>query len=407
MRRVVITGMGMVSCLGYRLEEVAKALFEGRPGITFVEEYARRGIRSCVAGIPRFDKEIKVDRRLRRYMSDAALYAYHATQSAIADAGLSREALASPRTGLIVGSGTGSPHELVEAMENYKSRGAAKVPPYEIPRIMGSTTSANLVTAFGIRGISYSLTSACATSAHSIGHGAELIQFGKQDRVIVGGAEEVGWISTLLFDAMHALSTGFNDRPHEASRPYDRQRDGFVIAGGAGILVLEELDSALARGARIYGELVGYSATSDGGDMVTPDPDGAARAMQLTLEQAGETVDYINTHATSTRIGDISELEAVRQVFGNRIPLISSTKGLTGHPIAAAGAHEAIYCLLMLRHDFVAGCVNIDEPDEATDGLPLVVASRLVSLNVVMSNSFGFGGTNASLVFRRWSATAS
>jgi len=397
----------MVSCLGYRLEEVAKALFEGRPGITFVEEYARRGIRSCVAGIPRFDKEIKVDRRLRRYMSDAALYAYHATQSAIADAGLSREALASPRTGLIVGSGTGSPHELVEAMENYKSRGAAKVPPYEIPRIMGSTTSANLVTAFGIRGISYSLTSACATSAHSIGHGAELIQFGKQDRVIVGGAEEVGWISTLLFDAMHALSTGFNDRPHEASRPYDRQRDGFVIAGGAGILVLEELDSALARGARIYGELVGYAATSDGGDMVTPDPDGAARAMQLALEQAGETVDYINTHATSTRIGDISELEAVRQVFGNRIPLISSTKGLTGHPIAAAGAHEAIYCLLMLRHDFVAGCVNIDEPDEATDGLPLVVASRLASLNVVMSNSFGFGGTNASLVFRRWSATAS
>ena len=407
MRRVVITGMGIVSCLGYRLEEVAKALFEGRPGITFVEEYARRGIRSCVAGIPRFDKEIKVDRRLRRYMSDAALYAYHATQSAIADAGLSREALASPRTGLIVGSGTGSPHELVEAMENYKSRGAAKVPPYEIPRIMGSTTSANLVTAFGIRGISYSLTSACATSAHSIGHGAELIQFGKQDRVIVGGAEEVGWISTLLFDAMHALSTGFNDRPHEASRPYDRQRDGFVIAGGAGILVLEELDSALARGARIYGELVGYAATSDGGDMVTPDPDGAARAMQLALEQAGETVDYINTHATSTRIGDISELEAVRQVFGNRIPLISSTKGLTGHPIAAAGAHEAIYCLLMLRHDFVAGCVNIDEPDAATDGLPLVVASRLASLNVVMSNSFGFGGTNASLVFRRWSATAS
>ncbi len=407
MRRVVITGMGIVSCLGHRLEEVARALFEGRSGITFVEEYARRGIRSCVAGIPRFDNEIKIERRLRRFMSDAAQYAYHAAQSAIADAGLPRETLTSPRTGLIVGSGTGSPLEIVEVIENYKSRGAARILPYEIPRIMGSTTSANLVSAFGIRGTSYSLTSACATSAHAIGHGAELIQFGKQDCVIVGGAEEVGWISTLLFDAMHALSTGFNDRPLEASRPYDKQRDGFVIAGGAGILVLEELNCALARGARIYGELVGYAAISDGGDMVTPDPDGAARTMRLALDHAGVEVDYINTHATSTRIGDVAELEAVRQVFGNRIPLISSTKGLTGHPIAAAGAHEAIYCLLMLQHDFVAGCANLDEPDMATDGLPLVVTSRHTSLNTIMSNSFGFGGTNASLVFRRWSATAS
>lgn len=407
MRRVVITGMGIVSCLGSRLEEVAKSLFDGTPGITFVEEYARRGIRSCVAGIPKFDAEIKIDRRLRRYMSDAALYAYHATQAAIADADLSREDVASSRTGLIVGSGTGSPLELVEAMEIYKSRGAAKVLPYEIPRIMGSTTSANLVTAFGIRGMSYSITSACATSAHSIGHGAELIQFGKQDRVIVGGAEEVSWISTLLFDAMNALSTGFNDRPQSASRPYDRQRDGFVIAGGAGILVLEAMESALARGARIHGELIGYAATSDGGDMVTPDPDGAARAMQLAIEQAGESVDYINTHATSTRIGDVVELQAIRQVFGDRVPLISSTKGLTGHPIAAAGAHEAIYCLLMLKLGFVAGCANLDEPDEATDGLPLVGTSRHSSLNTIMSNSFGFGGTNASLVFRRWSAAES
>lgn len=406
MRRVAITGMGIVSCLGYHLEDVAKALFEGRPGITFVEEYARQGIRSCVAGIPKFDDEIKIDRRLRRYMSDAALYAYHATQSAIADAGLSREALASTRTGLIVGSGTGSPRELVEAIDAYKSRGAAKVLPYEIPRIMGSTTSANLVTAFGIRGISYSITSACATSAHSIGHGAELIQFGKQDRVIVGGAEEVSWISTLLFDAMNALSTGFNDRPRSASRPYDKKRDGFVIAGGAGILVLEELDSALARGARIHGELIGYAATSDGGDMVTPDPDGAARAMRLAMEQGGETVNYINSHATSTRIGDVVELEAIRQVFGNHIPYISSTKGLTGHPIAAAGAHEAIYCLLMLRHGFIAGCANLDEPDETTEGFPLVGASRHASLNTILSNSFGFGGTNASLVLRRWHATA-
>jgi 3-oxoacyl-[acyl-carrier-protein] synthase-1 len=336
-------------------------------------------------------------------MSDTALYAYHATKSAIADASLPRETITSPRTGLIVGSGTGSPLEIVKVIEIYKSQGAAKMPPYEIPRIMGSTTSANLVSAFGIRGTSYSLSSACATSAHAIGHGAELIQSGKQDCVIVGGAEEVSWISTLLFDAMHALSTGFNDRPLEASRPYDKQRDGFVISGGAGILILEERDSAIARGAHIYGELLGYAAVSDGCDMVTPDPDGAARTMRLALEQAGVDADYINTHATSTRIGDMAELEAIRQVFGNRIPLLSSTKGLTGHSIAAAGVHEAIYCLLMLQHDFVAGCANLDEPDEATDGLPLVVTSRHTSLNTIMSNSFGFGGTNASLVFRRWS----
>jgi len=406
MRRVVITGMGIVSCLGYRPEEVARALYAGDPGITFIEDYARRGIRSCVAGIPRLDDKISIERRLRRFMSDTAVYAYHAAESAIADAGLPREIITSPRTGLIVGSGTGSPLEIVEVIENYTSHGAAKIPPYEIPRIMGSTTSANLASAFGIRGTSYSLTSACATSAHAIGHGAELIQSGKQDCVIVGGAEEVSWISTLLFDAMHALSTGFNDRPLEASRPYDKQRDGFVIAGGAGILILEERDCALARGAHIYGELLGYAAVSDGGDMVTPDPDGAARTMRLALEQAGVEVDYINTHATSTRIGDIAELEAIRQVFGNRIPLLSSTKGLTGHPIAAAGVHEAIYCLLMLQHDFVAGCANLYEPDEATDGLPLVVTSRHTLLNTIMSNSFGFGGTNASLVLRRWSAAA-
>lgn len=381
-------------------------MYAGDPGITFIEDYARRGIRSCVAGIPRLDDKISIERRLRRFMSDTAVYAYHAAESAIADAGLPREIITSPRTGLIVGSGTGSPLEIVEVIENYTSHGAAKIPPYEIPRIMGSTTSANLASAFGIRGTSYSLTSACATSAHAIGHGAELIQSGKQDCVIVGGAEEVSWISTLLFDAMHALSTGFNDRPLEASRPYDKRRDGFVIAGGAGILILEERDCALARGAHIYGELLGYAAVSDGGDMVTPDPDGAARTMRLALEQAGVEVDYINTHATSTRIGDIAELEAIRQVFGNRIPLLSSTKGLTGHPIAAAGVHEAIYCLLMLQHDFVAGCANLYEPDEATDGLPLVVTSRHTLLNTIMSNSFGFGGTNASLVLRRWSAAA-
>lgn len=402
MRRIVVTGMGIVSCLGHRLEDIAKVLYEGQSGIVHVEDYARRGFRSCVAGIPVLGDSPSVPRRLRRYMGDAALYAHIAAQSAIADAGLSTEDLASPRTGLVVGSGVGSPFEHVEAVEIARSRGVAKVPPYIVPRVMGSTTSANLVTAFGIRGTSYSLTSACATSAHAIGHGAELIQLGKQDRVIVGGAEEIRWTSTLLFDAMGALSTGFNDRPQSASRPYDRQRDGFVIAGGAGILVLEALDHALARGARIHGELVGYGATSDGGDMVTPDANGAVRAMQMALDQAGDEVDYLNTHATSTRIGDVVELDAVRRLFGNRAPLLSSTKGLTGHPIAAAGAHEAIYSLLMLSHGFVAGCANLESPDEAIDGLPLVRVSRSAKLHNVMSNSFGFGGTNACLIFRRW-----
>ena len=404
MRRVVVTGMGIVSCLGYRLEDVATALFEGKSGISHINDYAERGLRSCVAGVPLFDQELKIDRRLRRYMSDAAVFAFHATQSAIADAGLSRADLASPRTGLIVGSGTGSLLELAASVENYRTRGAAKVLPYGVPRIMGSTTSANLVSAFGIRGSSYSTTSACATSAHSVGQGAELIQFGKQDRMIVGGAEDLSWISTMLFDAMNALSTGFNDRPQSASRPYDEDRDGFVLAGGAGTLILEDLDSALQRGARIHAELVGYAATSDGGDMVTPDPDGAARAMQSVLEQCGEKPDYINTHATSTRIGDVVELEAVRQIFNDSLPLISSTKGLTGHPIAAAGVHEAIYSLLMLKHGFVAGCANLDKPDTAVADIPLIKRSTHIELNTVMTNSFGFGGTNASLAFRRWTA---
>lgn len=402
MRRVVVTGIGLVSCLGNRLSEVARALSEGRSGITHVAEYSRLGFRSCVAGIPSLDEAETVPRRLRRYMSDASLYAYLAAQSAIRDACLSAAQIADPRTGVVVGSGVGSLFQHAEAVEIFKTRGPSKVPPYIVPQSMGSTTSANLVTALGIRGVSYSLTSACATSAHSIGHAAELIQLGKQDCMIAGGAEEVRWTSTLCFDAMGALSTSFNDCPQAASRPYDRKRDGFVIAGGAGILMLEALDCALARGARIRAELVGYGATSDGADMVTPDPDGAARAMRLALEQAGGDVDYINAHATSTQAGDAVELEAIRRVFGHHVPLVSSTKGLTGHPIAAAGAHEAIYCLLMMENNFIAGCVNLDDPDEIAEEFPLVRNTRSGTLDTVMSNSFGFGGTNASLVFRRF-----
>jgi len=332
-------------------------------------------------------------------MGDAALYAYHAMRRALVDAGVGPDTLASPRTGLVVGSGVGSPLEHSLAVDTLRSRGIGKVLPYGVPRIMGSTASACLSTAFGIRGASYTISSACATSAHCIGHGAELIQFGKQDVVIVGGAEEVCWTTTMPFDAMGALATSRRDGT--ASCPYDANRDGFVIAGGAGILVLEELQNARQRGAHVYAELAGYGACSDGLDMVSPAAEGAARAMRLALAEAGGRIDYINTHATSTRLGDISELSAIRAVFGSEIPMISSTKGLTGHPIGAAGAHEAVYSLLMLDRGFLAGCANLAEPDPATIGLPILRNSIERRVNTVMSNSFGFGGTNASLIFRR------
>jgi 3-oxoacyl-[acyl-carrier-protein] synthase-1 len=403
MRRVVVTGMGIVSCLGNDLDTVARNLFDGRSGIRRIDDYVARGFRSCVAGIPAMPQaSLALERRARRYMPDAALYAYGATRAAIDDAGLPDELLRSTRTGLVVGSGVGSTHELADALQVYEKRGAASVSPYTVPRLMGSTTSANLATILGVRGTSYSLSSACATSAHAIGHGAELIQWDKQDCVIVGGAEEVSWSTSLTFDSMGALSTAFNDRPQEASRPYDVRRDGFVIAGGAGILVLESLDHALKRGARIHGELVGYGATSDGSDMVSPAADGAVRAMQAALERVTEPVDYVNAHATSTRIGDLVELDAIRQVFSDRVPRISSTKGLSGHSIAAAGVHEAVYSLLMLTRGFVAACGNLEQPDPAAADMPLVRESEPTALGCVLSNSFGFGGTNASLAFCRW-----
>jgi 3-oxoacyl-[acyl-carrier-protein] synthase-1 len=391
--------MGIVSCLGNDADTVALALREGRSGLRYVPEYAELGSRSCVAGIPEISGEPHVDRKIRRFMGDAALYAYHAMRRAVADAKLGNESFGSPRTGLVVGSGAGSPYEHTAAIDILREKGLARVPPYVVPRVMASTTSACLSTAFGIQGASYSISSACATSAHCIGHGAELIRFGKQDVVIAGGAEEVRWTSTLMYDAMGALSSAYNDTT--ASRPYDAGRDGFVIAGGAGILILEELEHARRRGARIYAEVAGYGASSDGLDMVTPAADGVARGMRLALAEAGGTVDYINAHATSTRLGDLNELVAIRDVFGNAVPLISSTKGMTGHPISAAGAHEAIYSLLMLERGFVAGCTNLCDPDPETAGMPILARSIDRRIDTVMSNSFGFGGTNASLVFRR------
>jgi 3-oxoacyl-[acyl-carrier-protein] synthase I len=401
-RRVVVTGMGIVACIGNDLETVASALREGRSGIAAAPEFVEAGLSSQVAGIPSLESLPPVKRSLRRFMPDPSLYAYHAATAALADAGLAEGDVTSERNALIVGSGVSSTLETAEAIALAKAQGARKVPPYVVPRVMGSTVSANLATAFRIQGPSYSIVSACATSAHCIGHGAELIQAGKVDRVIVGGAEEVRWTSAVLFDAMGALSTGYNDRPTKAARPYDRKRDGFVLAGGAGILVLEAAEIAHARGARVRAELIGYGASSDGSDMVTPRAEGIARAMRTALREANTTIDYINTHGTSTVAGDLMELDAIRDVFGEKLPLISSTKGMTGHANGASGAHEAIYCLLMMEHGFIAGCVNLDEPDAAVAGLPIVAGTRAASLNAVMSNSLGFGGTNASLVFRRW-----
>ena len=400
MRRVVVSGMGIISCLGNDLEQVAQALYEGRSGLAWQPEYAQRGMRSCVAGVPDISGEQPLPRKIRRFMGDASLYAYLAARHALIDAGLEVDDIANPLTGLIVGSGVGSPYEHHLAVAAMSAGGISKIAPYAVPRIMGSTTSACLATALGIQGISYSISSACATAAHCIGQGADLIRHGRQERVIVGAAEEVRWTTSAMFDAMGALSSAYNDTT--ASRPFDEGRDGFVIAGGAGILVLEALEVAQQRGALIRAEIVGYGACSDGADMVTPDSGGAARAMRLALNEAGGSVDYINAHATSTPLGDVSELAAIREVFGDKVPLISSTKGLSGHPIAASAAHEAIYSLLMMERGFVAGCANITWPDAACAGLPLVTRTLTQAVNSVMSNSFGFGGTNACLIFRRF-----
>jgi len=404
MRRVVITGMGIVSCLGKNKTEVLDALREGRSGIRFREDYKELGFRSQVAGTIDIDFSELIDRKQLRFMGDAAAYAYLAMQEAIADSGLSEADVSSERAGIVAGSGGASSANLVEAADILRQKGIKRIGPYRVTQTMSSTVSACLATPFKIKGFNYSLSSACATSAHCIGHGAELIQMGKQDIVFAGGGEEEHWTLSCLFDAMGALSTKYNDNPTQASRPYDANRDGFVISGGGGMVVLEELEHAKARGATIYGELVGYGATSDGYDMVAPSGEGAIRCMKMAMSTAGGPIDYINSHGTSTPAGDMQELKAIREAFsGITVPPISSTKSLAGHSLGATGVHEAIYCLLMMQHNFLAASANIETLDPEAEGLPVLRQRKDdVTLNRVLSNSFGFGGTNASLVLQRY-----
>ena len=402
MKRVVITGLGIKSSIGNSKEEVSASLREARSGIEHSPEYADLGFRSHVHGPIRLDLNSLIDRKLKRFMGDTSAFAYLAMQDAISDAGLEDDLVSNTRTGLIVGSGGASNENLVLAVDTLREKGAKKVGPTMVPRIMSSTASACLSVAYKIKGVNYSISSACATSAHCIGNAGELIQNGKQDIIFAGGGDEVHWTSTLLFDSMGALSSNFNDQPTLASRPFDKVRDGFVISGGGGIVVLEELEHARARGAHIYAELVGYGATSDGMDMVKPSGEGATRCMQQALSSVKTPVQHINAHATSTPVGDVSELVAAREVFGDNMPMISATKSITGHALGAAGVNEAIYSLLMLEGDFVFGSANVTELDEAAAGLP-IITERLdnAGLETVISNSFGFGGTNASLVFQK------
>ncbi|KAF1704406.1 beta-ketoacyl-ACP synthase I [Pseudoxanthomonas suwonensis] len=402
MRRVAITGMGIASCLGNDLDPVSAALREGRAGIRHLPDAAEHGLRSQVGGAVDLDLDAGIDRKLKRFMSDAAAYSYVSMRDAIADAGLDEDLVSHPRTGLVAGSGGGSSRWQVETADLLREKGVRKVGPYMVPRTMCSTVSANLATALKIKGVSYSISAACATSAHCIGAAADLIRHGAQDVVFAGGGEDLDWTMSVMFDAMGALSSSYNDTPEKASRPYDAGRDGFVIAGGGGMLVLEDWDHAVARGARIHAELVGYGVTSDGADMVAPSGEGAVRCMHMAMENlGGRKVDYLNTHGTSTPLGDIVELNAVREVFGDDMPPISSTKALSGHSLGAASVHEAIYSLLMMRDGFIAGSANIETLDPKAEGFPIARESRDAQLDVVMSNSFGFGGTNATLVFAR------
>ncbi|MAK91670.1 MAG: beta-ketoacyl-[acyl-carrier-protein] synthase I [Oleibacter sp.] len=401
MRRVVVTGLGIVGCLGNNKEEVLSSLREQRSGISFIPEYAEVGMRSQVAGRPQIDLEELIDRKLKRFMGDSAAYAYLSMKEAIADSGLTEDMVSNPRTGIITGSGGASTSDIVESVDILREKGVKRVGPYRVTRTMGSTTSANLATPFSIKGTNYSMTSACASSAHCIGHGAELIQWGKQDIIFAGGGEEEHWALSMQFDAMGALSTKNNDNPGTASRAYDANRDGFVIAGGGAMVVLEEYEHAVARGAKIYGELVGYGATSDGADMVAPSGEGAVRCMKMAMEDAGNPqIDYLNTHGTSTPAGDITELKAVAEAFDGKVPPFSSTKSLSGHSLGAAGVQEAIYCLLMMENSFITGSANITELDEGAAPYDLVRENREAKLQYVMSNSFGFGGTNATLIFK-------
>jgi 3-oxoacyl-[acyl-carrier-protein] synthase-1 len=405
MRRVVVTGMGIVSSIGNNQNEVLQSLREGRSGIEFVPELAELGFRSQVAGTLKIKPEELIDRKLYRFMGDAAAYTYLAMREAVADAGLSDEQVSNPRAGLIVGSGGSSTANIVETADIARSKGIKRVGPYMVTRTMSSTVSACLATPFAIKGVNYTISSACSTSAHCIGNAMELIQLGKQDVVFAGGGEELHWTQSAMFDAMGALSSKYNDTPTTASRPYDEFRDGFVISGGGGVVVLESLEHAQARGARIYAELIGYGATSDGYDMVQPSGEGAVRCMQMALDGVKTPIDYVNTHGTSTPVGDMRELEAMGKVFGENMPIVTSTKSLSGHALGAAGVHEAIYSLLMMQHGFIAASANIETLDPAAKDIN-IAQQRIdnAKLDTILSNSFGFGGTNASLVFSRYVA---
>ncbi|MEE9411579.1 MAG: beta-ketoacyl-ACP synthase I [Methylococcales bacterium] len=403
MRRVVITGMGIVSSIGNNKQEVTESLKQGRSGVEFCEEYKEYGLRSQVHGQIHIDTKSIIDRKILRFMGDGAAFNYIAMQEAIDDSGLEQDQVSNIKTGLIMGSGGPSTNNLLTAFDVVREKGIKRVGPYMVTRTMSSTNSATLATPFGIKGINYSISSACATSAHCIGNASELIQMGKQDVVFAGGGEEVHWTMTMLFDAMGALSSKYNDTPMLASRAYDASRDGFVISGGASVLVVEELEHAKARGAKIYAELVGYGASSDGHDMVQPSGEGAARCMHQSLEGVDSKLDYLNAHGTSTPIGDTKELEAISEVFGENVPRITSTKSMTGHALGAAGSNEAVYTLLMMENDFIGPSINIQQLDPKAENMPIVTELiENAGLNTVMSNSFGFGGTNATLVFSRY-----
>lgn len=403
MRRVVVTGLGIVSSIGNNKAEVLTSLKAGRSGIVSAPEYTELGMRSRVHGKIDIDAKSMIDRKIYRFMGDAAAFSYIAMQEAIEDSGLKESDVQSERTGLILGTGGASPENIVKAADNLREKGIKRVGPYMVTKTMASTIPACVSTPFKIKGVSYTISSACATSAHCIGHGAELIQFGKQDIVFAGGGEEVHWAMSVLFDGMGAMSSKYNDDPERASRPYDKERDGFVISGGGSVLVLEELEHAKARGATIYAELSGYGATSDGYDMVQPSGEGAVRCMKQAMQNVDTSIDYLNAHGTSTPIGDVRELEAIEAVFGKNKPYVTSTKSLTGHALGAAGSNEAIYSLLMMENDFIAASANIENLDDAAQGFPIVTKlTENIKLNTIMSNSFGFGGTNCSLIFSRY-----
>jgi len=403
MRRVVVTGMGVVSCLGLDKESVTESLRTGKSGISYRPDYEEMGMRSHVAGAVDIDFSEYIDRKNLRFMGAAAAYGYISMARAIADAGLEEDQVSNIRTGIIMGSGGTSTQDQIETVDVLREKGLKRVGPYRVTRTMGSTVSACLATPFKIKGVNYSISSACSTSAHCIGNAMELIQLGKQDMVFAGGGEAEHWSLSCMFDAMGALSTKYNETPDKASRAYDADRDGFIIAGGGGTLVIEELEHALARGAKIYAELTGYGATSDGYDMVAPSGEGAVRCMQMAMATSNKTIDYINAHGTSTPVGDIQEIKAVREVFGDNIPVINSTKSLSGHSLGAAGVQEAIYSLLMMENNFIAASANIENLDPEVAGVPIALERKDdVELNTIMSNSFGFGGTNATLIFERY-----